>query len=46
MDVGREVGGLVVERSEVREIGDVEFGRYEEEVLEMVLEVLMWIDRE
>lgn len=45
-DVGREAGGPVAERSEAREIGDVEFGRHEEEASEMVLEVLMRIDRE
>lgn len=50
VDVGRvAAGGPVAESpspSEAREIGDVELGRQQQEASEMVLEVLMRIDRE
>lgn len=45
-DVGRVTGDMTAERNEVREIGDTEFGRQRQEASEMVVEVLMRIERE
>jgi hypothetical protein len=45
-DVGDASGGPVAERTEAREIADVELGRQRQEASEMFVEVLMRIDRE
>ena len=45
-DIGDVSGGAVAERSEANEIADVELGRQRQEASEMVVEVLMRIDRE